>query len=223
MSSGTHRAASTGRSGRGVDNDTYDPQQWSMRKIAGRDGYESRDGYNPNTNSSGYGSGAYQRPIRRDEYADSESEDEEYDRPRRERGLRKYKSFDTRRYNDDEDDNEGQDSQPKDRGTMMRRSMSRLRTTVKDALGGNEEEDGENNTQTKKWAATVGGAIAGGLAGRRVQKDHWVPAAMGAFLGGFAARELEKTYYRRQDKGREGEEPYEGRRSHSDSRSRSRN
>jgi len=238
MASGSNHGTSTGRSSHGADQDTYDPQHWGVRNIAARDGYDAGDGYmipapqlwnQPATSdqrSSGYQSNQHQRPRRRDSTLDSESDEEDdYNdrRGRSSRGLRKYKSFEQRRYYDDEDEDDrdrggdrGRDRN-QNRGSLMRRSMSQLRTTIKDAFGGDEEEDGAGNSQTKKLAATLSGAVVGGLAGRQARKDHWVPAAIGAFIGGFAARELEKQYYRRKDTKRE--DPYEGR---SKSRSRSR-
>ena len=75
--------------------------------------------------------------------------------------------------------------------------------------------DDGGNSEMKKMAATIAGALVGGLAARKYRRDGgWMPAAIGAVAGGLAAREGEKMFYskrkgRREDGGRREEAPYE--------------
>ncbi len=175
---------SSGRSGAGVDNDTYDPSQWGMRKLAGQDGYDAGDGYMmpqqpqlwsqqpPTDQRSPRGSHQYQRPRRRDSSLSTETGDDDDDyneRTGRRRASgagalqRRHRSYDGRR---DEDDEDGR-GRGREAGGLVRRSMSRLRTTAKDLLGGEDGEDGRENTEAKKWAVTVAGAVVGGWRGGR--------------------------------------------------------
>jgi hypothetical protein len=94
----------------------------------------------------------------------------------------------------------------------------RDRRRASSARGVDGEEGGGGgggNSELKKMAATLAGALVGGLAARRYRRDGgWVPAAIGAVAGGLAAREGEKLYYTRRGKSGKGEyeEGYGGRR-----------
>ncbi|PSN65413.1 hypothetical protein BS50DRAFT_575436 [Corynespora cassiicola Philippines] len=63
-------------------------------------------------------------------------------------------------------------------------------------------------------AATVVGALAGGLVGNAAKKGHdgLLPTVAGAVVGGLGARELEKLYDRHEDKKAEAEARRERRR-----------
>jgi hypothetical protein len=241
MSTSATTAHRSGRSGHGVDNDTYEPQVAGMRNLAGHDGYDPGDGYIqpvPQLNSAhSRGSDAsdfydkqsgssYPRQRRRSSVAGA---DEYYYYQRRggdarDRGYgdggQRRSSHDIPRSRDymydKEDDSESDtdvddydkssrrgrrrsDSRGRNAGGKLSRSVSRVRNKLKEALGGDEQDDGEGNSQAKKWVATLAGAVAGGFAGRKYSKEHWVPAAIGAFAGGFAAREAEKTFFRHRD------------------------
>jgi hypothetical protein len=231
-----------GRSGRGVDDETYEPTGFNTSNIAARDGYAPSDSY---------GNPAYAaaQPVyakTSTSYADDQYDAEEgrprqryleYDR-RSERGYgpdpRSRSHDDPRRsrYGEEEDDDDDDDYEYERRMERRRTqksrdggesSRSKSRGSRRERGGGSEDEgeDGDGNTQVKKWGATIAGAALGAAAahkakqGRDGQDGNWVPTAVGAFLGGFVAREAEKGIYKKMHEKKEDKRQEEGYRSRS--------
>jgi len=209
--------------------DTYEPQQYGMRNIAGRDGYavSGSDGYDYNDknyerrrdSSVGAADNYYRRTTTRGgSWGDPGEHHRErpYEGDRRARGRRpsQYSNDYDSPYSSDDNgeyaierssDRRGRarshsHSVEKQQNKQKRgRSLSTVGRRLSSYFGPDEHHDGEGNTEGRKWGATLAGALAGGLVGKTAKKDHWVPAALGALIGGFTAREAEKTYYRRRE------------------------
>ncbi|KAF2434188.1 hypothetical protein EJ08DRAFT_693735 [Tothia fuscella] len=174
-----------GRSGYGVDDEVYESSR-DPRVLTAKDGYQ-RDARSDAYEERRYGSRS------------------ELDRGQGySRGYQPVVPYNRRRRSsaDMRDDREVY----YERRHEEKRSRSRPRKELEEkkhkAHGFLREghDDGAGNDATKKWAATIAGAAAGGLAGRQAKKEHWVPAAMGALIGGFVAREGEKEFYRRKER-----------------------
>jgi len=128
---------------------------------------------------------------------------------------------------DSEDDNR---SRRQRLSVAKRRSMSKIREKTRDMFMDSEDER-TGNSQTKKWGATLAGALAGGLAAQQVGKRrkgrhhadaNWVPTALGAIMGGFASREAEKIWYKKKADVEERRHEDDGSSRHGSSRGRSR-
>jgi hypothetical protein len=180
----TEGGSRSGRSGRGVDEDTHD--SYGTRSSTARDGY-SRDATSDAYEEKSYGYG--DRPIRGQGY------DRGYEQPAIEYGSR------NRSQNDISGRDEYYETRRIDKRSRSRgrrdKGSGKSRDSSKDRDG---HHDGAGNDDMKKWAATIAGAAAGGYAGHKAKKDNWLPAAVGAIVGGLVAREAEKQVYKRKER-----------------------
>lgn len=186
------------QSGRGVDTERYEPSSYGRQ--AASDGYE-RDEYSDLYEEKGaYGQSAvrgkgyskgYKQPKsigyggqydKRSKSYDNLSEGEYQDRRRVER----YQPEDRYR-----DDSRGRD---RSRPRSSRKERSRSRS---ESDGGSERNRRDENTEVKKWGATLAGAAIGGFTGHKAKKEGYIGTAIGAIVGGLVAREAEKEIYRR--------------------------
>lgn len=194
-SSDTRTRAS--RSGRGNDDDDdYEPSRYGGRN------YTARDGYARGATSDAYERRQYPPPAitnggydRRRSYDDNDVDDY-YQRSR----VQKYRKN-------------------SDRGLGRARSHShkrdeRLGSRKRRGSGSSGDESGDENTATKKWAATLAGAAVGSFTAHKAKgnmgkkAENWVPAAIGAVIGGLVGREVEKQVYERKKHHREEEEKF---------------
>jgi hypothetical protein len=174
----TERGSRSGRSGRGVDDDTY--ESYENRSSTARDGY-ARDATSDAFEERGYGYG--DRSVRGKGY------DRGYEQPAIEYGSRSNRSQNDLGGRDEYYEKRREEKRSRSRG---RRDRAKSRESSRERDGGNDD--------MKKWAATIAGAAAGGFAGHKAKKDNWIPAAIGAVVGGLVAREAEKEVYRRKER-----------------------
>jgi hypothetical protein len=176
----TERGSRSGRSGRGVDDETYDGYSKSS---TARDGY-SRDSPSDAYEEKGYGYG--DRAVRGEGYG---------------RGYEQPPAIEYGSRNRSQNDVGGRDEYYEKRREEKRsRSRGRKDKERSKDKGEDGHADGAGNDDMKKWAATIAGAAAGGFAGHKAKKDNWIPAAIGAVVGGLVAREAEKEVYRRKER-----------------------
>jgi hypothetical protein len=193
------------RSGRGVDNDTFEPTHPGMQNIAARDGYDAGDGYmlpNPqlwtNSQSSSYGgqnsgrangNGGRRRNVEREDQYDSEdSEDlEDGDGGYRRRsqhsskypsGMRRRSFGDarpTRRGYEDDYDSGSDGGGDRGRHTSNALALARRRSMSKIRQ---TMHDVLNNSDDEKTGNT--------------QIKKWGATVAGALVGGLAAQQVGK-------------------------------
>lgn len=189
--------SSHSRATRGMgDRDRYEPSQYGERGYVARDGY-ARDGY-----SDAYERGGGYAPNDRGGYRGDVvqySGGRGYDRRRSydDQDVDYVQRTRVTRYNRDNDrglDVYRGDDRERARSQDYRREE---RTGSRGRRDDSDDEEGGENTQVKKWAATFAGAAVGGIAANRFQKgqDNWVPTAVGAVIGGLLGREVEKKVY----------------------------
>jgi len=212
-------------------NDLYDGQNLAgsgVRRIPAGAGYDAGDGYQfidpqlPSSHrshshdSDPLSDAVYRRrssKYRDDDryYRDDPYRDDPPSYTRRHRSAGGRSRDDLRRYRghddyseDDDDDGDGDENKSRRLGPV-----SRIQRRVTDAFSLDDHDDGAENTQAKKWGATIAGAVVGAAGARTAKRDHWVPAALGAIVGGMTAREAEKLYFRAKDKRSERKAAYE--------------
>lgn len=162
----------SGRSGRGVDDETYEPSYGG--RTAARDGY-ARDRV----------SDAYEDR----EYRGRSSYDRGYEQP-----AIGYGSYDRKNRSDGQLDHYKKRARSKG-GEAVEKTKQKIREQF------DGSDDGEGNDAKKKWAATLVGAAAGGAIGHKAKKgDNWVPTAIGAIVGAMVAREGEKQYFKHKER-----------------------
>lgn len=192
------------RSGRGVDTERYEPSSYGRQ--AASDGY-ARDGYSDQfeergdwgqsaVKGKGYSKG-YKQPKtigyggqydKKNMSYDNLSETEYHERRRVERYQPEP------RYRDDSRERE---SRPR----TSRKDRSPSRSDSDEGSDKHEGHwDGDDNTEVKKWGATIAGAAIGGFTGHKAKKDGFIGTAIGAIVGGLVAREAEKEIYKRKSR-----------------------
>ncbi|QDS72349.1 hypothetical protein FKW77_008017 [Venturia effusa] len=214
------QAASDGYARDGYSDQYEERGVWGGSAVKGK-GYSK--GYKqPKT--IGYG-GQYDRRTTRS--YDNLSEAEYYqDRDNRRRAENRYAPPEPRYYRDERDERDDRDDS-RDRGDFPRPRRGSSRNgygygygrggggrspSRSDSEGSDHHNDGgDENTQVKKWGATIAGAAIGGFTGHKAKKDSGLlGTAIGAIVGGLVAREAEKEIYKRKGRNKSRRREEEG-------------